>query len=460
MKRINVARRGFLRGVGGVMVGLPALDIFEGRANAQAAPKKIYSALILQQNGSVQGVNGEPDMFWPKLTGPIDAAAMMGADAAQATSELAAYASKLNFVRGLNFHYSNNHNGGPIAASTGSPVVGADVQVLPTNESADYYIARTLSPGKEPLTLYVGRKGTYRDDAFSFATGGKLRIGDNNPQNVYTRIMGLAGADPAVLQKIAARRLSVNDVVRNDLKSLLARPDLSKADRDRLDLHLTSVRELEVGMGTVMGPMVDTAGIQSVATKTAAENDDNRIKVVQFMLDLIVYSFASDKVLTATLQIGGCNDGCQYTINGTKQPSYHFISHRVMSDGGSGTPIANAVDLHHEIDRIYARYYKYFLDKMSAYTLPQGGNLLDSSVNLWTNSISDGPGHSGKNVPHVLSGSAGGYLKTGVHLKTTGYTSKVLNTIITAAGVRKPDGSPLDNFNDPQGTGIVTELIA
>ena len=460
MKRINVARRGFLRGVGGVMVGLPALDIFEGRANAQAAPKKIYSALILQQNGSVQGVNGEPDMFWPKLTGPIDAAAMMGADAAQATSELAAYASKLNFVRGLNFHYSNNHNGGPIAASTGSPVVGADVQVLPTNESADYYIARTLSPGKEPLTLYVGRKGTYRDDAFSFATGGKLRIGDNNPQNVYTRIMGLAGADPAVLQKIAARRLSVNDVVRNDLKSLLARADLSKADRDRLDLHLTSVRELEVGMGTVMGPMVDTAGIQSVATKTAAENDDNRIKVVQFMLDLIVYSFASDKVLTATLQIGGCNDGCQYTINGTKQPSYHFISHRVMSDGGSGTPIANAVDLHHEIDRIYARYYKYFLDKMSAYTLPQGGNLLDSSVNLWTNSISDGPGHSGKNVPHVLSGSAGGYLKTGVHLKTTGYTSKVLNTIITAAGVRKPDGSPLDNFNDPQGTGIVTELIA
>ena len=55
------------------MVGLPALDIFEGRALAQALPKKVYSALILQQNGAVQGVNGEPDRFWPTLTGPIDA---------------------------------------------------------------------------------------------------------------------------------------------------------------------------------------------------------------------------------------------------------------------------------------------------------------------------------------------------------------------------------------------------
>ena len=34
MQRINLPRRRFLRGVGGIMVGLPALDIFEGRALA------------------------------------------------------------------------------------------------------------------------------------------------------------------------------------------------------------------------------------------------------------------------------------------------------------------------------------------------------------------------------------------------------------------------------------------
>src|SRR5205814_608980 len=120
-------------------IGLPALDVFQPpRARAAAATRKIYSALVLQQNGSIQGNSGDPDLFWPKAVGTIDAAAMMGADAAQATSELAAYASKLIFVRGLNFKYSRNHDGGPIAASTGAPVKGTGTAQLPVSESIDF----------------------------------------------------------------------------------------------------------------------------------------------------------------------------------------------------------------------------------------------------------------------------------------------------------------------------------
>jgi hypothetical protein len=97
---------------------------------------------------------------------------------------------------------------------------------------------------------------------------------------------------------------------------------------------------------------------------------------------------------------------------------------------------------------------------LAAYTLPAGGTLLDSSVNLWVNSVSDGPPHSGNNVPHVLAGNAGGFLKTGVHLKTTGYTSKVLSTIASAVGVRKADGTLIDNFGDPSSTGVISEIVA
>src|SRR4051794_1170438 len=90
-------RRRFLRGLGGVVIGLPALDVFQARlAFGQAAPaRKLYSALILQQNGCIQGRGGDPDLFWPKALGPIDPAMMAGAEAGQTTSELAAYASKL-----------------------------------------------------------------------------------------------------------------------------------------------------------------------------------------------------------------------------------------------------------------------------------------------------------------------------------------------------------------------------
>jgi Protein of unknown function (DUF1552) len=456
--RRQIARRRLLQGLGGVAVGLPALDIFEGRAFAQATGKKIYSALMLQQNGAIQGNGGDADMFWPRAMGAIDANVMGTTDADRTTSELKDYASKLNFVRGLNYRYSRNHDGGPVAASCGSPITGSGTSQLPVSESVDFFIARSLTPGKEPLTLYAGRKGTFRDDAFSFGAGGKLRVGDNNPWNVYQRILGLAGTDPALLQKIAARRLSVNDLVRTELKELLARTDLSKADRDRLDLHFSSIRDMEIDMTQVIGPPPDTAGMQAV--NGSHTTDANMEKVVKFQLDLIAFAFASDRARTATLQVGGCNDHTKYTINGVQAPPFHFISHRVMSDGGSGDPIANAVELHHQIDRIHARYFKHLLDKMSAYTLPGGGTLLDSSVNLWVNSVSDGPPHSGNNVPHVLAGNAGGFLKTGIHLKTTGYTSKVLSTLASATGVRKADGTLVDNFGDPMSTGLITEIVA
>src|SRR5690606_4614748 len=124
---------------------------------------------------------------------------------------------------------------GPVAAGTAAPVTGEGTGVLPVSESADVFIANALTPETQPLTLYAGRKRTYRDDAFSFDRGGVLRIGDNNPWNVFQRIIGLAGADPAVVDQIATRRRSVNDLIREDVQGLLSRTDLSQEDRHRLD---------------------------------------------------------------------------------------------------------------------------------------------------------------------------------------------------------------------------------
>jgi hypothetical protein len=454
----TMKRRFFLQGLGGVMVGLPMLDIFMPRGRVLAAgERKIYSAMMLQQNGCIQGHNGDPELFWPSQEGTIQRAAMMGQDAGQTTSQLADYADKINFVRGLDFHYSNNHDGGPVAALTGAPVRGSGTGQLPNGASADYFIASKLTPGKDPLTLFAGKKEGYRDDAISFSDGGQLRVGDNNPWNVYGRIMGLAGVDPVTVDKIAKRRLSVNDLVRKDLTALLSRGDLSKADRDRLDLHFSSIRDIETGLTTPVTPAIDVDAMQSIDGEHTESG--SREKVVRMMLDLIAFSFASDRVRTATLQIGGCNDHVRYNINGVEQPPFHYISHRVMSDGGDGDGIDNAVELHHQIDCIHARYFKHLLGRLEGYSSPEGGTLLDSSVNLWINSVADGPPHSGRDIPCVLAGSAGGFLKTGIHVKSDGYTSKVLNTIISACGVRKDDGGLIDDFNDPDGRGLVDEIV-
>lgn len=463
MLRKHFGRRRFLKGVGGVVIGLPAMDVFQAPAWAQTAVpgKKIYSALLLQQNGSVIGTSGDPDRFFPRNIGPLTTEILAGADSTQAVAELKDYANKVVVLRGIDFKYSNNHNGGPPAASCGSPTRQGGVQTMPATESIDFFLARTLTPGKEPLNTYAGRKGTYRDDALSFSTGGQLRVADNNPQNVYTRLSGLTGVmatDPALFAKIRDRRLSINDVVRNDLRDLLGRTDLSTLDRQRLDLHLTSVRDMEMNMTTTIGPMLDTAGMTAINGQHTT--DANFEKVVNMQLDLIAFAFASDRARAATLQIGGCNDHTRYVINGVSTPPYHFISHRVQSDGGSGPAIANAVELHHQIDRIHARYVKHFMDRLAMYPMPEGGTLLDNTCNLWTNSCADGPPHSGRGVPHVLFGSGGGYLKTGLTVRSNGPSHRVLNTIISAAGVRKAGGAPYDTFGDPGSPGVISDIIA
>ncbi|HXI55143.1 MAG TPA: DUF1552 domain-containing protein [Polyangia bacterium] len=478
----TVSRRRFLRGMGGVVVGLPALDVFQRRASGAVPPptKKIYSAWMLQNCGLVQGphfgtgggpitavvANAPPetDMFWPKATGSITAAAMMGADADQATSQLVDYASKLIFVRGSSFKHSFQHGGGPVAAMTGAPVTGVYPRENPKSESAEFFISRMMNGGKPPLTLYVGRKNQFRDDCFSFGLGGgNPRVGESNPFNVYQDITGLTGAmkaDPAMVAKLAAQDLSVNDLVRGELKDLLARTDLSMDDRHRIDLHLSSIREMEMNMTTVLGPMLDATALTNINGKH--EQDAFIESAALMQMDLIAFAFASDLYRSAAVQIGGANDHTRYTVDGVLAPAYHPVSHRNNSDGQNGPLIANSVQLHHGIDKIHARMFKRLLDKMAAYTLPQGGTLLDSSVNVWTNSLDDGPTHGSNNIPYVLAGGAAGFLKTGIHmvLPMGSANNLVLNTVVSAAGCRKANGDLVDNFGDPAFPGLIPEIIA
>jgi hypothetical protein len=58
--------------------------------------------------------------------------------------------------------------------------------------------------------------------------------------------------------------------------------------------------------------------------------------------------------------------------------------------------------------------------------------------------------HSYTDVPYVLVGSAGGYLKTGQFVDVGGVNNnKLLSTIGAACGCKNGGGAPLDDFGDP-----------
>jgi hypothetical protein len=271
-------------------------------------------------------------------------------------------------------------------------------------------------------------------------------------------LMNLSGTSPDVIKQIAMRRKSVNDLVRTELSELLANPDLSASDRKRLDNHFQAIRDIEVGMLCQL-PDSEIQTMQDL--NTVYEDNENRIAVADLLLELAALAFTCDATRTGTLQIGTGNDQTRYTVMGTLQNTYHRISHRIDSDGAAGTPIPNADVLHHEIDMLFAGIFKRFLDRLASYPGPSGNSLLDDSVVLWTNDLANGPPHSYGNIPQVLAGGAGGYLRTGQYIDAGDVThNQFLNTIINAVGIRNDDGSPYDRFGDPSlSRGVISAMI-
>jgi hypothetical protein len=470
MNRSMLNRRLFLRGAG-IVVALPLLESLPETksASAQAATPFKYAIFVRQANGVQQKSGNEPERFWPSALGQLTTAGMR-ADSGRAVSELSDYASKLLIVRGIkyNFSYSGcGHADGGLQCLTAAKPNGTfSNESLATGESIDNRIVRALEPaGNEPLNLYAGRKSGYLDDVLSYRKAGDRRAAEPNPFNAYKRLFGVPNADVSVQNQLATQRKSVNDVVRAQMQALLARTELSKFDSDRLKLHFEAIRDMEVRLACHL-PAARYTEISSVPANTV--DDDEQIeKMVQMQMDVIALAMSCGLTHAATLQIGNGNDQTQYLIDGVRQERFHHISHRIHGDGSSGDPIPEADMKHHRIDRKFALFFKYLLDRLSQYTTPTG-NLLDQGVSVWTNDLAAGVSHSSNNLPFVCAGSAGGFLKTGVFVDAGNVpqnqyvtNNKILNTFGAAVGVKNAAGGPLDDFGDSSlAKGLVTQMLA
>ncbi|WP_437729304.1 DUF1552 domain-containing protein [Sorangium sp. So ce861] len=449
-----------LRGLFGVTVALPFLETFAPRrAAAGTGDVPPFAVFMRQANGVAQATNDEPEMFWPSETGPLSTASMER-DSDRAVSELKDYAGQLIMVRGVQFAFPGNgcgHSGGGNQCLTAARVSDdpSGNESLAMGESIDNRIATELNPaGVEPLTLYAGRMAGYINEVLSYRGPKQLRAAERNPFNAYKKLFGLADVGAEAQQALAERRASVNDLVRGEMLALMGRKDLSKSDRERLQLHFDSIRDLEASLACELPPE-QVAAMEAISPDVG--RSENVETVTRMQMDIIALAMACGVTRAATLQVGDGNDGTEYTIHGARQKSYHKISHRIDSDGSEGPPIEGAQELHHQIDRIHARMFKHLLDRLSSYKLGSG-TLLDHGVAVWLNDNAD-KYHSYRKVPYILAGGAAGYLKTGqfVDIKVT--NNKLLNTIGAAVGCKNAQGGPLDDFGDESLEGGLLDPI-
>jgi len=475
MKRFP--RRWFLRGAGGAVLGLPFLDVFRRRAaHAQEMPPPRFAIFCRQGNGVAQAESfgavaggraaaDEPEQFYPRDHGPLTRDILAG-QSDRALSELADYADQLLVVSGTRFAFPGNgcgHSGGGNQVLTAARVsdTPSGNESLAMGESIDNRIARELNDeGREPLTLFVGRKSGYLPEVLSYRGPRDLRSAENVPFNAYMRMSGLAGSDADLINAIRTRRRSVNDLVRDQMQSLLSRSDLSGGDRRKLELHFDSIRDLEVLMTCKLDEMreMELEGIED------PHSDGNYQVVARMQMDLLTLGVACGYTRTGTLQFGNGNDNTRHTIPGVngggQLPPFHQISHRINSDGSEGSIIEGAVDLHHEIDKMHLRLFRYLLDRLSAY------EILDQGVAALTNDLGAGVSHTYRNVPWVLAGSCGGNLNVGTYLDARGggdwvTHNQLFNVLLSAVGVRKEDGSLVDDFGDASlDRGFIAGMIA
>ncbi len=462
-----VSRRLVLRGAGGVALGLPFLEGLAPRtARAQTPVVPPFAIFFRQANGVAaeqenEEIGNEPERFWPRQPGALDAANLEG----RALDELTDYASRLLVVGNVNmenYDYGDGHARGALQGLTarGPVVPGAGGDSEASGESLDHRIGRELNPsGQDSLFLYAGQpNGWLGGPCISYRGSNNRRSALNDPRAAYQLMVGETdGLPPEAVQQIMERNQSVNDLVREQLRALLARPELSARDRQRLDLHLTSIRELESSLSCRFeeSKRMELDGLGSIYES----NDGNEVlTTARAHMDVAALAVACGFTRSVAIQVGNGNDGNTRFWNpetGTQMENYHYVSHRRVSHDASGDVIAGSDLLHHLVDRQFAQAFRYLLDRLSAYDI-EGQTLLDYGTAVWYNDLGNGPGHAPWNVPHVIAGSAGGYFRQGQFIQLDdnewGVTNhaRVLNAIATAVGCRTEGSEVCEDHGDPE----------
>jgi Protein of unknown function (DUF1552) len=457
-------RRAFLR-AGAVAIGLPFLEGLPARSAWAADAPPVFSLFIVAACGVVG------NRFFPSAPGALTSAGL-SAMTDKATGVLGPHAADLLFLKGIDSPTVNStgcgHAQGLCESLTAAPAGGMGSTAFSGGVSVDMVIAQAVNAGgADPLTLYAGnRNNGYIAERISFkaAGAGQVRSADDNPYTLYAKLTGLispsgsstSNADQVQAELLRSRK-SVNDLVRAELTSLMSLSALSAADKQRLQQHFDAIRDTEVTMGQMAAACskdgLATTQLDALKSGLAFTTNGMIEDVAKLHLELVALAFACNFNRVATLQHGDGTDQTKYDVpsNAGLGWPFHHISHRVPSDSATGDN-PTAEQAHAEIDVLRMKTLLHGLDQFKA------RGLFDKSFIMWTNHVADGPSHSLKNVPVIVAGDAGGYLKQGAFVDTTGTMNNQLFNTLIAAAVRDKTAWT-QNFGMGSGSGPIAAIL-
>ena len=397
-----LSRRTVLRGLGAglALPWLEAMGPLESWVHADdkkpAAPNRLLWLYV---------PNGMAMPNWtPKEEGPLR-------DLPPILQEVKDFASEINILTGLNSLSAERGGGGDHARAIATYLTG--VTPLDTTGpnyragvSADQAAASRIGDQTRLASLEVGTEENtgFCDFGYNCVYKGTMSwrsatqpmIKEVRPRLVFERLFGDNDANRA--ERDALRR-SILDYVREDSKTLTSR--LGADDRRRMDDYQTAIRDIEkrIERAASFPPLKKPdLSIEPGIPKDYQEH-------CRLMCDLIVLAFQSDITRIGTFLLTNELSDRAFPEHGIKR-GHHGITHEGPK----------AYDELTQVNRLHLRQLAYLLGKLKS--VKEGpGTLLDHCLVCYGSALSDGNGHSKRNLPILLAGNAGGTVKTGRHIR-------------------------------------------
>ncbi len=497
----NSSRRVFLRGLGGIALGLPLLEYTHEKAWAAPAGTAKRLVVVFNHGGETMCMQksglraGNPkipgydpamptiDHWLPKPGSTFGIA--------HEVFEGSEIESKLMVIRGIDNaaarkgRYGGDHGlsncTSLVARSTGcddgasaagDKCPGGDEAETATGPSIDWVAAQRLQTANggpsNPLALHV--PGHYYGSGFFWGANGEQRTeGESNPRTAFnTLFAGVTTGEPdpeAVLRK--ELKTSMLNGLMDGYRRFSAK--LGAADKHIVDAHLDHLSSLEK----------EIAGLELSAQCVVPEQpadfkDGSQQMLAPVHAQLIVAALRCGATNVANLQIADILT--PWAPSGLQLKSDYDIGHSLGHWVSALEDPANVPKW--ELEMKENRAWRMGLVKIIAEGLNspdflEGGvPLLDNSLIFYSNEFSTGGIHCSTDGPYMLIGSAGGYFKTGRFVElhsarllnpdsldagTTASTNDLYITILNALGAADT------TFGDMEFAyrgGPITELLA
>jgi len=312
-----------------------------------------------------------------------------------------------------------------------------DVTVSGTSSTAnspsiDQVIANSLATqGVNNALLNVGCRpySTYT----SWRSANTPNVQQIDPYKLFSSLFSGTSMPAGQVDTLLARRKSVLDFVGADLTAFAK--NLGTDDKAKVQIHLDSVRSLEKQLtsatpstpATCTAPDVTPAGLNfNTVTNYPAH--------VKLMADLVASAVICGKARSVTMDLidNGGGNSLTFPWLDIPSPDFHAIAHQ-----GSANYTQKLV-----IDQwFYQQCVAQIVSKLAA--APEGsGTVLDNTIILVANDMSEGASHYVGNIPYVIIGGGGGAFKTGrlVTLPSQVPNNKLLTSILHAFGISSAVG--------------------